>query len=250
MGLHPVGESPATEPHDAKGRVGKRRDTGPTFDRHPNLGRELRADAMNTERRKETDHPPRYCSGHDSETVVFGYESSRESVLASRNTLKDLLRHQPSELLAVNTGPDDFTRRDDTTAFGEIEEPIAVGLGHVCKCTQIYIYVNIFTQDKQSGRLLRLDDRRWVAESINLTLVPLPGVRVEIVGVAINVGETSPVVFDGSINLSARLVHGCRALHPVDLVGESSLKFEPVPLCFVEMTTFDQIDDAVREPFE
>jgi hypothetical protein len=91
---------------------------------------------------------------------------------------------------------------------------------------------------------------RLVAESINLTLVPLPGVRVEIVGVAINVGETSPVVFDGSINLSARLVHGCRALHPVDLVGESSLKFEPVPLCFVEMTTFDQIDDAVREPFE
>jgi hypothetical protein len=137
MRLHPVGESPAAESHDAKGRVGKHRAAGPAFDRHPDLGRELRADAMNTERRKEADHPLWYRSGHDGETVVFGYESSREPVLATRNALEDLFRHQPGELLAVNTGPDDLTGSDDTTAFGKSEEPIAVGLGHVGKCIQL-----------------------------------------------------------------------------------------------------------------
>ncbi len=74
------------------------------------------------------------------------------------------------------------------------------------------------------------------------TIDPIPAacstIRIETIGVAIDVRETLLIVLDGLFRLPASGVQKRGALDPVD------------PLCLVETTDLDQIEGTIRELLE
>ncbi len=83
---------------------------------------------------------------------------------------------------------------------------------------------------------------------------PIPvacsAIRIETVGVAIDVRETLLIVLDGLFGLPASGVEKRGALDPVDLVRKPRHELEANPLCLVETTDLDQIEDTIRELLE
>jgi len=131
MPLDALSERRPAEAHDPKGNASCCRLPCPALDRYPDVGWQLRANAVECERGKQANHAVRRGHRSHDEAMMLGHGAGGKPVVPARDTIEYSLLHQPGELLAVNAAAGSIGSRNDAVLFGQSDDPFAVSLAHV-----------------------------------------------------------------------------------------------------------------------
>ena len=110
--LNAVRKGLTAEAHDTHRWECNGRGAPTLFDRNPDLGRKLGANAVKTQRGEEADDAARRRCGHTHEAMVFRDRCISPAVLASGGSLKRTGGDKPRQVLAVKSGASRATRGD------------------------------------------------------------------------------------------------------------------------------------------